>query len=96
MTLYPDVQKRAQDEIDRVVGKDRLPSIKDQDKLVYIGALIKEVLRFAPVAPLGACHHSIANFPGALMSHSFRASSSSDGRRRLYGIPDSARIDLGF
>ncbi len=53
MTLYPDVQKRAQDEIARVVGKDRLPNIDDQDKLVYVGALIKEVLRFAPVAPLG-------------------------------------------
>lgn len=53
MTLYPDVQKRAQDEIDRVVGKDRLPTIEDQDELPYLGALIKEVLRFAPVAPLG-------------------------------------------
>ena len=56
MTLYPDVQERAQDEIDRVIGKDRLPSIGDQDKLVYTGALIKEVLRFAPVAPLGVCY----------------------------------------
>ena len=62
MALYPDVQKRAQDEIDRVVGKDRLPSVEDQDKLVYIGALIKEVLRYAPVAPLGVCRHSTAIF----------------------------------
>jgi len=53
MTLYPDVQKRAQEEIDRAVGKDRLPIIEDQDDLPYVGALIKEVLRFAPVAPLG-------------------------------------------
>ncbi|KAF8335162.1 cytochrome P450 [Amanita rubescens] len=59
MTLYPDVQKRAQDEIDRVVGKDRLPSIDDQDELVYVGALIKEVLRFAPVAPLGLAHRAM-------------------------------------
>ncbi|KAF8335172.1 cytochrome P450 [Amanita rubescens] len=56
MTLYPDVQKRAQEEIDRVVGKDRLPTIEDQDELPYVGALIKEVLRFAPVAPLGLPH----------------------------------------
>ena len=53
MTLYPDVQKRAQDEIDSVVGKYRLPAIMDQDELPYVSALIKEVLRFAPVAPLG-------------------------------------------
>ena len=58
MTLYPDVQKRAQDEINSVVGKDRLPTIEDQDELVYVGALIKEVLRFAPAAPLGALSHT--------------------------------------
>jgi cytochrome P450 len=57
MTLYPDIQKRAQDEIDGVIGKDRLPTIEDQDELVYVGALIKEVLRFAPAAPLGALLH---------------------------------------
>jgi cytochrome P450 len=59
MTLYPGVQKRAQDEIDHVVGKDRLPSIEDQDQLVYTGALIQEVLRFAPVAPPGVCHSTV-------------------------------------
>ena len=62
MTLYPDVQKRAQEEIDRVVGKDRLPTIEDQDNLIYVGALIKEVLRFAPVAPLGGSNYSNFNF----------------------------------
>ena len=59
MALYPDVQKRAQDEIDLVVGKDRLPSIEDQDKLVSTGALIKGVIRLAPVAPLGVCHSKV-------------------------------------
>ena len=57
MTLYPDVQKHARDEIDRVVGKDRLPTIEDQEELPYVGALIKEVLRFAPVALLGMFQH---------------------------------------
>ncbi|KAF8626110.1 hypothetical protein AX17_006606 [Amanita inopinata Kibby_2008] len=59
MTLYPEVQKQAQDEIDRVVGRDRLPTIEDQEDLVYVGALIKEVLRFVPVAPLGLPHRAI-------------------------------------
>lgn len=54
MSLYPDVQERAQMEIDHIVGKERLPNVDDKQKLVYISALIKEVLRWAPVAPLGS------------------------------------------
>ena len=53
MTLHPDVQRRAQAEIDHVVGKDRLPTIDDQQALPYTMALIKEVLRIAPVVPAG-------------------------------------------
>ena len=39
MTLYPEVQKKAQEEIDRVVGNDRLPSFADYDNLPYIRAM---------------------------------------------------------
>ena len=46
MSLYPEVQKRAQEEIDRVVGKDRLPEFKDRDSLPYVVALIDECLRW--------------------------------------------------
>jgi cytochrome P450 len=53
MTLNPDAQARAQQEIDSVVGGDRLPNIDDRSKLPYVDALIKEVLRRAPVATLG-------------------------------------------
>jgi hypothetical protein len=53
MVLYPDVQKRAQSEIDRVIGSDRLPTFEDRDQLPYIEAVVKEVLRWQPVAPLG-------------------------------------------
>lgn len=53
MTIHPDVQQRAQDEIDRVMGKGRLPTIEDQSALPYNMAVIKEVLRFAPAVPLG-------------------------------------------
>jgi cytochrome P450 len=51
MTLFPDVQKKAQAEIDVVVGTDRLPSFADRDSLPYIEALVKEVLRWNAVAP---------------------------------------------
>ena len=53
MVLYPDIVKRAQDEIDRVVGRERLPSFQDREKLPYINALVKEVLRWDAVGPTG-------------------------------------------
>ncbi|KAG1753720.1 cytochrome P450 [Suillus paluster] len=53
MTISPDVQKKAQVEIDAVVGPDRLPSFADRDSLPYIEALVKEVLRWNAVAPNG-------------------------------------------
>jgi cytochrome P450 len=56
MSLHPDVQKRAQEEVDRVVGTDRLPTFDDLSQLHYVNAVIKEVLRWAPVAPLGLQH----------------------------------------
>jgi cytochrome P450 len=52
MTLYPDVQRKAQEEIDLVVGNSRLPDYSDEDKLPYIQAVLKEVLRWHPVTPL--------------------------------------------
>ncbi|KAI0279444.1 cytochrome P450 [Russula aff. rugulosa BPL654] len=56
MTLYPEVQRKAQAEIDRVVGNSRLPDYSDQDELPYIDAVLKEVLRWHPVTPLGLSH----------------------------------------
>jgi len=44
---------KAQAEIDRVVGRSRLPKFSDYDNLPYIRALVKEVLRWRPVAPAG-------------------------------------------
>jgi cytochrome P450 len=56
MVLYPDVQKRAQAELDRVVGRDRLPSFADLEHLPYIRAMGKESLRWRPIAPIGFPH----------------------------------------
>ena len=59
MALYPEVQKKAQMEIDRVVGMDRLPSFADRPNLPYVDAVVKEVLRWNPVVPLGLPHVTI-------------------------------------
>ena len=40
---YPEIQERAQDELDRVVGRDRLPTVDDEKNLPYCHAIIKEV-----------------------------------------------------
>ncbi|KLO04415.1 cytochrome P450 [Schizopora paradoxa] len=62
MTLHPDVQRRAQEELDRAVGAERLPAFSDRKNLPYIDALIKETLRWHPVVPLSVPHGSSEEF----------------------------------
>jgi len=56
MALYPEVQKKAQAEIDAVVGPDRLPVFQDRPSLPYINAIVKEVMRWHVIAPLASLH----------------------------------------
>ncbi|KIJ48648.1 hypothetical protein M422DRAFT_247505 [Sphaerobolus stellatus SS14] len=56
MILYPEVQRKAQAELDTVVGSDRLVDFNDQPDLPYIGAIFKEVLRWRPLLPQAAAH----------------------------------------
>ena len=53
MILYPDVAKKAQAELDAVVGQDRLPNFADRERLPYINALLLEVIRWHSVTPTG-------------------------------------------
>ena len=61
MSLYPEVQKAAQAELDTVVGAGRLPEFADRDKLPYINAVVKEIMRWYPVAPLGLARLNTAD-----------------------------------
>ncbi len=61
MVLYPEVQKKAQKELDAVVGTERLPGISDHPSLPYVNALVKELLRWHPAAPLGTSHRVVAD-----------------------------------
>jgi cytochrome P450 len=54
--LYPQVIERAREEIDDVTGGNRLPTFADRESLPYINAIVQEVLRWAPVAPMGLPH----------------------------------------
>lgn len=65
MVLNPDIQHRAQADLDAVLGPPdspsfRLPTFKDRPNLPYIEALTKECLRWHPSAPSGVPHASIA------------------------------------
>lgn len=54
MLTNPEVQHKAQVEIDKVVGSSRLPTFDDREELVYLNSVLKEVHRWNPVANLGA------------------------------------------
>merc|ERR1712066_226554 len=56
MVRYPQVQARIQEELDRVIGRNRNPSLKDRLSLPYIEAVIMEVQRCANIIPTGVQH----------------------------------------
>ncbi|KAM5370218.1 hypothetical protein ACJZ2D_008621 [Fusarium nematophilum] len=58
MTLYPEEMRKGQEELDRVVGPDRLPTWDDEKDLPFLRAMIKETLRWRPVNKYGMYHAS--------------------------------------
>ena len=61
--MYPEVQVKAFNEINRVVGQDRLPNLADLDHLPYMEALWKETLRWSPPFPIS--ESLLRNFHGS-------------------------------
>ncbi|KAH7332819.1 cytochrome P450 [Rhizoctonia solani] len=61
MCIHPEVASRVQVEIDTQVGHDRVPTLNDQSILTYTDAVLKEVIRFYPVFPLGLEHCASEN-----------------------------------
>ncbi|QQK45224.1 Cytochrome P450, E-class, group I [Penicillium digitatum] len=58
MALFPEAQRKAQQELDTVLGGNRLPQFQDRENLPYVDALVKEVFRWHPVAPMAGAHTS--------------------------------------
>lgn len=56
LNRYPDVQKRLQCEVDKFVGKDRLPCIDDEPHLPYVMAFLYELMRFSSFVPVTIPH----------------------------------------
>ncbi|KAF8063986.1 cytochrome P450 [Lyophyllum atratum] len=59
MVLYPECQIKAQQEIDAVVGRDRLPEFHHREQLPYVECLLQETLRWNHAVPLGVPHRSL-------------------------------------
>jgi len=72
LLAFPDVLKKAQEEVDRICGTSRLPTLDDRDQMPYLEACVNEVrkvirrlyanlttsqvLRWRPPLPYGAPH----------------------------------------
>ncbi|GAB6025834.1 Cytochrome P450 2 sub R member 1 [Chamberlinius hualienensis] len=59
LTYNPDIQRKAQQELDAVVGRLRMPNLYDFTNLPYIEAIIMEVHRKASLAPLAVPHRTM-------------------------------------
>jgi hypothetical protein len=57
--LFPEPMKKAQEEVDRVIGTDRLPNFSDRSQLPYINATVLELLRYCGITPIGRTLNSI-------------------------------------
>ncbi|XP_060575560.1 steroid 17-alpha-hydroxylase/17,20 lyase-like isoform X1 [Ruditapes philippinarum] len=58
MVAFPDIQEKVQEEIDNVVGKDRLPGVADRPNLSYTEAVLHESMRLASINPTGLFHQA--------------------------------------
>ena len=59
MIAFPKVQKKCQEELDRIVGRSRMPTFKDRENLPYLRATLREVFRWRTVTPIGETLFSI-------------------------------------
>ena len=52
MLLFPHEQRKAQDELDRVIGRDRLPDFSDRNALPFVQSLMYETMRYIRIRGL--------------------------------------------
>lgn len=56
MILYPEIAHKAREEMDRVVGTERLPEMSDRPNLPYLECVLLETMRWHPPVPLSLPH----------------------------------------
>ena len=68
MLHYPDVYRKAREEIDRVIGNERLPDLTDRNSLPYLEALVMELYRCVTSNTCIILPSSKRNVDGILLS----------------------------
>jgi cytochrome P450 len=86
MVLNPHIAKRAQEEIDSVVGRDRLPDFDDRLSLPYVEAIMRETMRWQPLVPLGKLPICTHIGPAISCPHVKRSKAFRDEQRCLQRI----------
>lgn len=59
MGLFPEVQQKAQEEIDKIVGHERMPNMDDEPKMQYIRGCVKESLWWMPTTIVGSILYAL-------------------------------------
>ncbi|ELU38086.1 cytochrome P450 [Rhizoctonia solani AG-1 IA] len=95
MVLHPEVQAKAQAEIDSVLGGTRLPEMTDRESLPYVCCIVKEVLRWWPAFPLGELDpHSIDRRHTKSGAVGVPHASTQDDVYRGYFIPKGSTVAI--
>ena len=85
MIKNPEVQKKAQKEIDAHIGEDRSPQWSDYPQLPYVAQIVKETMRWRPVTPLAFPHAtSEGKFPLPISNEHKLTSNSRHNRRNAH------------
>ena len=70
MVVYPEVQNKAQGEIDSIIGEERTPNWDDYDNLPYVISVVKETMRWRPIGGLIPPHAATKGIrPPILLAH---------------------------
>jgi len=59
MTTFPEVCRKAQEELSRILGDGVLPTANDCSRLPYLDAVIKETIRWGVAGPLGELYPDV-------------------------------------
>ena len=93
MILHPEVQKRAQAEIELGVGDGRLPSFEHRGQLPFVDAIVKEILRWRCPGPISMCYCNRALYvPLLTVLEDIPHSSMEDDVHNGYFIPKGTTI----